>query len=204
MIAPGGPVNLGDSTGGTSKKGPRVHWSEAETWSLIRLWEDNIGELRRQRRNAGVYETIRLGRPGGRRKVEEPTRGNTESFRSSFAPCVPRLRTSLRFELDNTAGNLATPARHAKKKKALTARRKQREKLKPYQAAQLHKLTPSMQACGRSCVTLFNAKSTEHAAAENTDGRHARYTDERRRADRQAMAGAVPHAVFVTCQIRTI
>ncbi|KAG0445689.1 hypothetical protein HPB47_018850 [Ixodes persulcatus] len=34
---------------------------ESETWALIRLWEDNIGELRRQRRNAGVYETIRLG-----------------------------------------------------------------------------------------------------------------------------------------------
>ncbi|XP_042146954.1 uncharacterized protein LOC120849574 isoform X2 [Ixodes scapularis] len=61
MISPGGPVNLGASTSGTSGKGPRVHWSEAETWSLIRLWEDNIGELRRQRRNAGVYETIRLG-----------------------------------------------------------------------------------------------------------------------------------------------
>ncbi|KAG0412371.1 hypothetical protein HPB47_010495 [Ixodes persulcatus] len=61
MISPGGPVNLGASTSGTSKKGPRVHWSEAETWSLIRLWEDNIGELRRQTRNAGVYETIRLG-----------------------------------------------------------------------------------------------------------------------------------------------
>ncbi|KAG0443685.1 hypothetical protein HPB47_014640 [Ixodes persulcatus] len=61
MISPGGPVNLGASTSGTSGKGPPVHWSEAETWPLIRLWEDNIGELRRQRRNAGVNETIRLG-----------------------------------------------------------------------------------------------------------------------------------------------
>lgn len=61
-----GQVNSGASTScaktsGTGKKGARVHWTESETWALIRLWEDNIGELRRQRRNAGVYETIRLG-----------------------------------------------------------------------------------------------------------------------------------------------
>ncbi|KAG0438013.1 hypothetical protein HPB47_017186 [Ixodes persulcatus] len=61
VVLPGVPVNLGARTSGTSKKGPRVHWSEAETWLLIRLWEDNIGKLRRQRRNAGVYEAIHLG-----------------------------------------------------------------------------------------------------------------------------------------------
>ncbi|KAG0418939.1 hypothetical protein HPB47_004482, partial [Ixodes persulcatus] len=61
MNSPGRTVSLAASTSATSKKGPPVRWSEAETWSLIRLWEDNIGEVRRQRRNAGVYETIRLG-----------------------------------------------------------------------------------------------------------------------------------------------
>ncbi|KAG0415068.1 hypothetical protein HPB47_007767 [Ixodes persulcatus] len=56
-----GASTSGASTSGTKKKGARVHWSESETWALIRLWEDNIGELRRQRRNAGVYEIIRIG-----------------------------------------------------------------------------------------------------------------------------------------------
>ncbi|KAM7311391.1 hypothetical protein ISCGN_008298 [Ixodes scapularis] len=81
MISPGVPGNLGVSTSGTSKKGPRVHWSETETWPLIRLWEDNIGELRRQRRNAGVYETIRPSFErlieNTRRQTQRGSRGNT-------------------------------------------------------------------------------------------------------------------------------
>lgn len=39
----------------------------------------------------------------------------------------------------------------------------------------LHEFTPSMRARGRSCITLIDAKSTEHDAAESTDGRHARH-----------------------------
>ncbi|XP_029832295.3 uncharacterized protein LOC121838536 [Ixodes scapularis] len=57
------PLNWGASSSGTSekKKNARVHWSESETWALIRLWQDNLAELRRHRRNSGVYETIRVG-----------------------------------------------------------------------------------------------------------------------------------------------
>ncbi|KAH9382058.1 hypothetical protein HPB48_008528 [Haemaphysalis longicornis] len=43
---------------GATRKWPRVHWSERETWALIRLWEDNLEELRAQKHNGNVYQKI--------------------------------------------------------------------------------------------------------------------------------------------------
>ncbi|XP_049527525.1 myb/SANT-like DNA-binding domain-containing protein 1 [Dermacentor silvarum] len=41
-----------------SKRKERARWTEAETFTLIRIWEDNIGDLRRAKRNAKVYAAI--------------------------------------------------------------------------------------------------------------------------------------------------
>ncbi|CAN8002613.1 unnamed protein product [Ixodes pacificus] len=38
-----------------SQKGPRVQWSVSEIWALIGLWEDRLCDLRRQKRNGGIY-----------------------------------------------------------------------------------------------------------------------------------------------------
>ncbi|CAN7950890.1 unnamed protein product [Ixodes pacificus] len=36
----------------------KVPWTEQETFALIRLWEDHLGDLRRTKRNAKVYGEI--------------------------------------------------------------------------------------------------------------------------------------------------
>nr|XP_050031662.2 myb/SANT-like DNA-binding domain-containing protein 1 [Dermacentor andersoni] len=36
----------------------RAHWSQAETFTLIRTWEDNLSDLRRAKRNQKVYAHI--------------------------------------------------------------------------------------------------------------------------------------------------
>lgn len=41
-----------------SKGKERARWTEAETFTLIRIWEDHIGDLRRAKRNAKVYAAI--------------------------------------------------------------------------------------------------------------------------------------------------
>ena len=44
-----------------SKKGTgtsRAVWGVEETWALIRLWEDRLEDLRRAKRNGGIYEDI--------------------------------------------------------------------------------------------------------------------------------------------------
>ncbi|KAH9375090.1 hypothetical protein HPB48_002409 [Haemaphysalis longicornis] len=43
---------------GATRKKHRVHWSERETWALIRLWEDNLEELRAQKHNGNVHGSI--------------------------------------------------------------------------------------------------------------------------------------------------
>ncbi|KAM7286373.1 uncharacterized protein ISCGN_015036 [Ixodes scapularis] len=40
------------------KREPRVVWTSQETWTLIRLWEGRMEDLRRAKRNGGVYEEI--------------------------------------------------------------------------------------------------------------------------------------------------
>ncbi|KAH7959451.1 hypothetical protein HPB49_011260 [Dermacentor silvarum] len=36
----------------------RAQWSEGETHTLIRVWQDHLGDLRRTKRNAKVYAAI--------------------------------------------------------------------------------------------------------------------------------------------------
>ncbi|XP_064469655.1 uncharacterized protein LOC135384382, partial [Ornithodoros turicata] len=36
-------------------KKPRVQWPERETWALIKLWEDNLDDLRSHKHNGEVY-----------------------------------------------------------------------------------------------------------------------------------------------------
>ncbi|KAH7981390.1 hypothetical protein HPB49_023613 [Dermacentor silvarum] len=46
------------STQQTAPPQPRTTWGERETWALISLWEEYLEQLRGERRNAGVYESI--------------------------------------------------------------------------------------------------------------------------------------------------
>ncbi|KAH6927849.1 hypothetical protein HPB50_009329 [Hyalomma asiaticum] len=36
----------------------RAHWTHDETFALIRLWQDNLNNLRKAKRNANVYAKI--------------------------------------------------------------------------------------------------------------------------------------------------
>ncbi|KAH6939468.1 hypothetical protein HPB50_018501 [Hyalomma asiaticum] len=36
----------------------RAQWTESETFTLIRIWQDHIGDLRRTKRNSRVYAAI--------------------------------------------------------------------------------------------------------------------------------------------------
>ncbi|KAH7969800.1 hypothetical protein HPB52_021958 [Rhipicephalus sanguineus] len=43
---------------GSASAQPRSMWTEAETWVLIRLWEDHLPQLRGEKHNARVYDAI--------------------------------------------------------------------------------------------------------------------------------------------------
>ncbi|KAH7942625.1 hypothetical protein HPB51_028692 [Rhipicephalus microplus] len=51
-------ANSADQAAGAPRKRQRLQWSEADTWSLIRLWEDNPHSLRAQKHNGEVYASI--------------------------------------------------------------------------------------------------------------------------------------------------
>ncbi|KAH8021307.1 hypothetical protein HPB51_014878 [Rhipicephalus microplus] len=51
-------ANSADQAAGAPWKRQRLQWSEADTWSLIRLWEDNLDSLRAQKHNGEVYASI--------------------------------------------------------------------------------------------------------------------------------------------------
>lgn len=82
----------------TKSKGSRVQWTEGETRTLIQAWEDNIGDLRRQKRNAGVYDTmvLHLGRLDimrSRKQVVTKIENLVQMYRQVFfaAPFSQRL-----------------------------------------------------------------------------------------------------------------
>lgn len=51
-------ANPGDQAAVAARKKQRLQWSEADTWSLIRLWEDSLDSLRAQKHNGEVYANI--------------------------------------------------------------------------------------------------------------------------------------------------
>lgn len=72
-------------------KSSRVHWTESETRALIQVWEDNLQDLRRQKRNAGVYDTmvLHLGRleiHRTRKQVIAKIDNLTHMYRQVFLP----------------------------------------------------------------------------------------------------------------------
>ncbi|KAH7965702.1 hypothetical protein HPB49_009896 [Dermacentor silvarum] len=52
-LAPASGLHSGSNT-----SQPRSTWTEAETWVLIRLWEDHLPQLRGEEHNAKVYDAI--------------------------------------------------------------------------------------------------------------------------------------------------
>ncbi|XP_064461718.1 uncharacterized protein LOC135371672 isoform X2 [Ornithodoros turicata] len=40
------------------EKTPRARWTSTEIWALLRLWEQNLDGLRKQKRNGAVYQKI--------------------------------------------------------------------------------------------------------------------------------------------------
>lgn len=60
MVFPGtssSPSPARDSQESSGSR-PRSSWTEAETWVLIRLWEDHLPQLRGEKHNAKVYDAI--------------------------------------------------------------------------------------------------------------------------------------------------
>ncbi|XP_037508359.1 myb/SANT-like DNA-binding domain-containing protein 1 [Rhipicephalus sanguineus] len=62
-------------------------WTEAETWVLIRLWEDHLPQLRGEKHNARVYDAIvvALAQNGivrTRRQVQTKIDNLTQRYRS--------------------------------------------------------------------------------------------------------------------------
>ncbi|KAH8021766.1 hypothetical protein HPB51_016845 [Rhipicephalus microplus] len=51
-------ANSADQAAGAPRKRQRLQWSEADTWSLIRLLKDNLQSLRAQKHNGEVYASI--------------------------------------------------------------------------------------------------------------------------------------------------
>ncbi|KAH6931346.1 hypothetical protein HPB50_023911 [Hyalomma asiaticum] len=60
MVVPGTSSSSVASAGfpGSSGSRPRSLWTEAETWVLLRLWEDHLPQLRGEKHNARVYDAI--------------------------------------------------------------------------------------------------------------------------------------------------
>ncbi|KAG0414489.1 hypothetical protein HPB47_008355 [Ixodes persulcatus] len=57
-----------------SKKGQhRVQWGVHETWVLLAIWEDRLEDLRRAKRNFGVYADMatKLAEAGFKKTVEQ-------------------------------------------------------------------------------------------------------------------------------------
>ncbi|KAH6919723.1 hypothetical protein HPB50_029289 [Hyalomma asiaticum] len=60
MVVPGtssSPSPVRDSQESSGSR-PRSLWTEAETWVLLRLWEDHLPQLRGEKHNARVYDAI--------------------------------------------------------------------------------------------------------------------------------------------------
>ncbi|KAG0435179.1 hypothetical protein HPB47_018639 [Ixodes persulcatus] len=51
-------MSNGAGPSAAKKREPRVVWTSQETWTLIRLREGRMEDLRRAKRNGGVYEEI--------------------------------------------------------------------------------------------------------------------------------------------------
>ncbi|KAH7985578.1 hypothetical protein HPB49_026358 [Dermacentor silvarum] len=51
-------ANAADRTAVGARKKQRLQWSERDTWTLIKPWEDNLRSLRAQKHNGDVYASI--------------------------------------------------------------------------------------------------------------------------------------------------
>ncbi|KAH7960896.1 hypothetical protein HPB49_024536 [Dermacentor silvarum] len=71
---------------GSNPSQPRPTWTEAETWVLIRLWEDHLPQLRGEKHNAKVYDAIvaalaQSGIKRTRRQVQTKIDNLTQRYR---------------------------------------------------------------------------------------------------------------------------
>ncbi|CAN7995566.1 unnamed protein product [Ixodes hexagonus] len=67
----------------------RIPWTEQETFALIGLWEDHLGDLRRTKRNAKVYGEIvkKLCAMGFSRSAKEVNK-NMENLGNKYSRAV--------------------------------------------------------------------------------------------------------------------
>ncbi|KAH6919925.1 hypothetical protein HPB50_029087 [Hyalomma asiaticum] len=72
----------------------RVRWTETETFTLIRIWEEHIGDLRRAKRNAKVYAAIveKLRAAGIDRTVKE-VKSKIENLANKYRDINKNKRT---------------------------------------------------------------------------------------------------------------
>ncbi|KAG0443323.1 hypothetical protein HPB47_015046 [Ixodes persulcatus] len=71
----------------------RVLWTEQETFALIRLWEDHLGDLRRTKRNAKVYgEIVEKLRAMGFSRSAKEVKKKMENLGNKYSLRVARKR----------------------------------------------------------------------------------------------------------------
>ncbi|XP_072141016.1 uncharacterized protein [Dermacentor andersoni] len=73
-------------TAGRAMAAGRAHWSQSETFTLIRIWEDNLSDLRRAKRNQKVYAHMveELFKAGVEKSVKE-TKTKIENLGNKYS-----------------------------------------------------------------------------------------------------------------------
>ncbi|KAH8034910.1 hypothetical protein HPB51_003197 [Rhipicephalus microplus] len=87
-------ANSGDQAAGAPRKRQRLQWSEADTWSLIRLWEDNLHSLRAQKHNGEVYTSIAAAlTSAGVSRTKDQVHTKIENLTHTYRKCLKEKTT---------------------------------------------------------------------------------------------------------------
>ncbi|KAH8026998.1 hypothetical protein HPB51_001313 [Rhipicephalus microplus] len=79
---------------GAPRKRQRLQWSEADTWSLIRLWEDNLHSLRAQTHNGEVYASIAAAlTSAGVSRTKDQVHTKIENLTHTYRKCLKEKTT---------------------------------------------------------------------------------------------------------------
>ncbi|XP_075750777.1 myb/SANT-like DNA-binding domain-containing protein 1 [Rhipicephalus microplus] len=87
-------ANSADQAAGAPWKRQRLQWSEADTWSLIRLWEDNLDSLRAQKHNGEVYASIAAAlTSAGVSRTKDQVHKKIENLTHTYRKCLKKETT---------------------------------------------------------------------------------------------------------------
>ncbi|XP_037577072.1 uncharacterized protein LOC119459337 [Dermacentor silvarum] len=87
-------ANAADRTAMGVRKKQRLQWSERATWTLIKLWEDNLHSLRAQKHNGDVHASIAGAlTSAGVPRTKEQVHTKIENFGHTYRRCLKQLAT---------------------------------------------------------------------------------------------------------------